>query len=548
LNKASWSSAKKSVIGTRGSTPIRSKKLRNLSVERYATVKKLLAMRQGVKMRRSIVLVHAIVVMLLLTGTARSIIWNVHPDSTISSIQAGIDSSSNGDTVLVYPEAYFENVSFNGKNIVLASLFLTTADSSYISSTTIDGDAWGPVMTFENGEDSTALLTGFTIQNGTAWQGAGIYCYESSPSLDHLHVTGNEATLRGGGISCYWNANPRLTHVDVSGNSAPDGGGIYCYHNSSPHLSNLMISGNDADEGGGIYCYSSSAYLTGVTITGNTASERGGGIASYLSSPIFQNISASGNSAFMGGAIYCVNSSPVVMNTIVEGNDGAYGGMVLDDCPDAQVTYGDFYDNANFDFFGDVPQEMGVISGVNANGDSCDMYFNIFLNPLFVDPDNGDYHLQAGSPCIDGGDPSSPPDPDSTVADIGAFYHHQVGIWDDDQFESVCPSEFRLLANFPNPVRDKTTIQYEMPEAGYIRIRIYNLLGQQTRTLVDEQQHAGHHSVTWDGRDNSGEKVPGGLYFLRLGAGPIGETYGSGSAWEDLPTDEHRTTKLLVIR
>ena len=77
------------------------------------------------------------------------------PDDYLT-IQEGIDHSSDGDTVLVDPGTYGENVNFNGHNITLASLFLTTGDTSYISSTIIDGSQDTSVIIFESGEDSTA--------------------------------------------------------------------------------------------------------------------------------------------------------------------------------------------------------------------------------------------------------------------------------------------------------------------------------------------------------------------------------------------------------
>ena len=70
------------------------------------------------------------------------------------TIQTGIDSANSGDTVLVSPGTYLENINFNGKNIVVASQYLTTNDTSYIRQTIIDGDKKGSVVTFENGEDS----------------------------------------------------------------------------------------------------------------------------------------------------------------------------------------------------------------------------------------------------------------------------------------------------------------------------------------------------------------------------------------------------------
>jgi len=83
-----------------------------------------------------------------------------------STIQGAINCAYENDTILVAPGTYVENINYNGKNIVVSSLFLTTQDTSYISQTIIDGNQNGSVVTFENGEDSTAFLTGFTIKNG----------------------------------------------------------------------------------------------------------------------------------------------------------------------------------------------------------------------------------------------------------------------------------------------------------------------------------------------------------------------------------------------
>jgi hypothetical protein len=81
-----------------------------------------------------------------------STIINIPAD--YSTIQQGINASIDGDTVLVQPGTYVENINFNGQNIVLGSLFLTTGDTSYISQTVIDGDSAGTVLTLTSGENS----------------------------------------------------------------------------------------------------------------------------------------------------------------------------------------------------------------------------------------------------------------------------------------------------------------------------------------------------------------------------------------------------------
>jgi hypothetical protein len=81
-----------------------------------------------------------------------------------------------------------------------------------------------------------------------------------------------------------------------------------------------------------------------------------------------------------------------------------------------------------------------------------------------------------------------------------------------------------LLANFPNPFNPKTTIAYELPEAGHVAVRVYDVAGRLVRVLDDAEREAGPHSIAWDGTDDAGVGVGSGVYFCRLETGDRVET------------------------
>src|SRR5450432_2145144 len=123
------------------------------------------------------------------------------------TIQAGIDAAQNGDTVLVAPGTYLENIDYKGKAI-------TVIGSGGAAKTIIDGGSKGPVVVFINGEQHSSLISGFTIQNAgqdLRGYGAGIHIQDASPSIvgniithntcQGVHAIGSAALIQNNEIS-----------------------------------------------------------------------------------------------------------------------------------------------------------------------------------------------------------------------------------------------------------------------------------------------------------------------------------------------------------
>ncbi|MFQ6091717.1 MAG: carboxypeptidase regulatory-like domain-containing protein [bacterium] len=98
---------------------------------------------------------------------------------------------------------------------------------------------------------------------------------------------------------------------------------------------------------------------------------------------------------------------------------------------------------------------------------------------------------------------------------------------EDDGDADLIPEGFALEQNYPNPFNPITSIQYSVVSdlfPPHVTLKIYNLLGQEVQRLVDEPQETGYYTVTWDGRDFSGQQVASGVYFCRLQAGEYAST------------------------
>jgi hypothetical protein len=94
----------------------------------------------------------------------------------------------------------------------------------------------------------------------------------------------------------------------------------------------------------------------------------------------------------------------------------------------------------------------------------------------------------------------------------------------DTHWESTQLVEFTLSQNYPNPFNPTTTLQYELPRDAQVKIRIFDIMGEEVKTLVNNQQNAGYKSVVWDATNNSGRPVSAGLYLYMIRAEDFRQT------------------------
>ncbi|MBC8400114.1 MAG: PQQ-binding-like beta-propeller repeat protein, partial [Candidatus Marinimicrobia bacterium] len=167
--------------------------------------------------------------------------------SAFATIQRAINKSSTGDTIIICPGVYYENIEIINKTLVIKSLSLP-------DSVIIDGGQNASGVIFRN-TDGHSVLQSVTIRNGYGLKGGGIYCENSNPKLKELIIYDNLSNMKGGGIYCE-NSNPVIENCLILKNTSGDGGGIAFVNNSNPELSHVDIIGNIAYEhGGALYSY-----------------------------------------------------------------------------------------------------------------------------------------------------------------------------------------------------------------------------------------------------------------------------------------------------
>lgn len=450
----------------------------------------------------------------------------LHVPDEYPTITEAIEASENGDTVLVAPGEYWGDIIPDGKNILITS-------SQGPDTTIIQGHVF-----FTNNEDTTCVFRGFTVI------GQGRDLYYPNPVIlctgfSKSKITGNiiKNNICGGGLGAgigVSNGNAIIRHNIIENNWAMTYGGGIC---ANPHDDNSEISYNiirnntcgfgipmSGGWGAGIFCHGGQIYYN--LIYGNEVGGfcppgdcgTGGGIYvtpcggldtsafthiynNTIVSNISQRLSENGDGGGIDVLGYDYFDTVVIENNIIAFNHN--GGIIAPSSNGIReiiVEYNLLYNNSKYDLWKEDTSETLIFDE----------------DPLFVDASIHDYHLLADSPCIDAGDPDYPLDPDSTRADIGAFYFDQsTEIYDDNK--PTGPFAFELHQNYPNPFNTQTTISYFLPYEAIVSLKVFDITGRLVKDIVkNKTQEAGSYSFVWDGTDNWGKQVSTAIYFYQL--------------------------------
>jgi len=374
-----------------------------------------------------------------------------------------------------------------------------------------------------SGNSNTTIIQGFTITGGFAndttsggvtSKGGGLLIDNNSQTIIQQNIITKD-TARGydfyqaglgalNGGSCYGGgiyiagASPTIRNNIISLNVAMGGGG----QDYRGGFSGNGSAGGNADGGGIHAAFGGATTIFNNTFYGNKAVGGLGGSSNSL------NAGSGGNA--VSGALDA-GSNAIVKNNIFSNNSAvagpAGGGLngTNGTSTDGAVTSFSASNLSNNLYFNNT-------AGSNPNGGTLGSN-NLLTDPLFVSSTN--FHLQSNSPARKAGTAT-----DAPVIDFDGITRTNppaIGAFDGSGSTSVeglninAPKEFALEQNYPNPFNPSTVISYQIPVNSNVSLKIYDAIGREVATLVNEIKDAGYYSTTFDA-----SKLSSGIYFAKL--------------------------------
>ena len=347
----------------------------------------------------------------------------------------------------------------------------------------------------------------------TGGGGGGLYCsYYCAPQIEGCQFIGNHAASIGGAFYCAYTCNPTIHNVQFLENTCDGSGGAAYIGDSRCSLFLCRFEHNiAAGRGGGLYIDGAGSLpvsLSECTYWANQAAEGGGlSIRSTCRNVSIDQCTFSENSGGPGGGISCTSNSLVTLtNTIIAFSPS--GEALYVDGPDvATLTCSDLYGNA----WGDWNPNIAAQYGINGN---------ISEDPLFCDVQNPllPYLLDGASPCAEENNPE--------CGQIGAW-PIGCGVVQASPDRPLNEKNRFLCAISPNPFMAQTTITYKIPSdfgMQFMNLAIYDEGGRLIRQFPSPGTNIGLHQITWNGQNDNGARISGGMFFCRLAGTGICET------------------------
>ncbi len=282
----------------------------------------------------------------MLIGIGPAIAHTLHVPAQYATIQHALIAASDGDTVLVAPGVYYEDIVWPERQ----SLLLISQAGP--EATTIDAMDTDTVIRIAVPVDTTTRIEGFTITHGRGEMGGGIACISAAPTIRGNRIVDNVATYYGAGIHCSGEGHsPVIQGNTLCRNSVVDGsgGGICCYEDAYPVILDNDFRDNSADAyyGGGIHCEEHLGIGGPIIIARNTFENNaayGGGALSifnpYTEPPKVHDNQIAHNTAQYGGGLFCYWSLANVRENNLHDNhaSGHGGGIYAEESHNLVVT------------------------------------------------------------------------------------------------------------------------------------------------------------------------------------------------------------------